>query len=331
MTGGRTAPGARAALALLRDAAHTSWVLFKITVPISIATRLLQQAGAVDALGTLLAPLMRLVGLPPSMGLVWATAMATNLYGGMASFATLAPAEHLTTAQVTVACLLMLVAHALPVELRIVQKAGVRLPAMAAIRAGGGLLMAAALHQVYRAGGWLQEPAVMLLPARGQDASWAAWAAGMARSLGLIFAVVLALLAGMRVLDRLGITRAMTRCLAPLLRGLGMTAKAAPLAVIGITMGLSYGGGLILRECRLGQMGGRDVFYALTLMGLAHALIEDTFLMLALGGHVSGLFWARLGFAMLLTAGLVRLAAALPERAFARWLYRPPPAGPAGR
>ncbi len=312
------------ARSLLREAALTTWELFKIMVPVSLVAKVLADLGVVAWLGQALGPVMQLLGLPASMGLVWATGMVTNLYGGLAAFATLAPAEHLTVAQVTVVCVLMLVAHSLPVELRIAQKAGARAMAMGLIRIGGALLLGALLAHAYRLTGTLQAPAHSFLPAAGPDASWAAWALGMGKSLLLIFAVVLAVLALMRALDRAGLTRVLVRLLEPLLKRLGMSAQAAPLTVIGMLLGLSYGGGLIIRETQRGELGDRDVFYALVLMGLAHAVIEDTFLMLTIGGHVSGLLWARILFGLAGTAVLVRVVAWIPPAAFARWLYRRP-------
>src|SRR5680860_1455298 len=87
---------------LVRETLSTCLILFKIIVPISIATRFLQQWGVVDQLGVLLGPVMHLVGLPGEIGLVWATAMLTNLYGGVVVFSSLAPGLDLSIAQVTV-------------------------------------------------------------------------------------------------------------------------------------------------------------------------------------------------------------------------------------
>ena len=101
-----------------RHAARGSVLLFRIVVPISIATRLLDQLGLIHYLGDALAPVMGLLGLPGSMGLVWGTGMVTNLYGGMVVFASLAPGAGLSAAQVTVLATVMLVAHSLPVELQ---------------------------------------------------------------------------------------------------------------------------------------------------------------------------------------------------------------------
>ena len=73
-------------------------VLFRIMIPVLIIVKLLESAGAISVLGRVLAPVMSLVGLPGSMGLVWAAAMITSLYGGIAVFLTLAPAAGLSSA-----------------------------------------------------------------------------------------------------------------------------------------------------------------------------------------------------------------------------------------
>jgi len=66
------------------------------------------------------------------------------------------------------------------------------------------------------------------------------------------------------------------------------------------------------------------VFFSLALMSLCHSLIEDTLLMTALGGHVSGVLLGRLLFALVVTALLVKAVGLLPEGAFERYLVRPP-------
>ncbi|OPX22238.1 MAG: hypothetical protein B1H04_05335 [Planctomycetales bacterium 4484_123] len=97
---------------------------------------------------------MALVGLPGEMGLVWATALATNIYGAMVVFAPVAPGLALTVGQVTVLGTMILVAHGLPVELRIAQKAGPRLPFMLLLRVGGALLLGWLLYLLWSRTGW---------------------------------------------------------------------------------------------------------------------------------------------------------------------------------
>ena len=73
-----------------RKAISTTWILFRIMIPISIIVKILQILGCIEIVGMVLSPVMNLVGLPGETGLVWATAMITNIYGGILVFITLA-------------------------------------------------------------------------------------------------------------------------------------------------------------------------------------------------------------------------------------------------
>jgi hypothetical protein len=305
----------------LRQAVKTSYVLFRIIVPIALGVRLLEQAGAIDLLGRLLAPLMALVGLPGSMGLVWATTLVTNLYGGMVVFAGVAPGAGLTAAQVTVLATMMLVAHAIPVEASIAQRAGTRFRTMAALRVAGALLLGALLNLAYTVSDTLQQANRALWTPPPRDPSWSGWAAGEARNLLYIFLIILTLLVLMRLLERLGIINGLTRLLRPVLTLLGISDRAAPLAIVGMTLGLTYGGGLIIQEARAGQLSRHDVFCALTLVGLCHSFIEDTLLMMVIGGHLSGILVGRTLFALLVTFFMARLLRSLQDPVLGRWFF----------
>jgi hypothetical protein len=305
----------------LRQAVKTCFVLFRIIVPIALGVRLLEQVGVIDLLGRLLAPLMALVGLPGSMGLVWATTLVTNLYGGMVVFAGVAPGAGLTAAQVTVLATMMLVAHAIPVEASIAQRAGTRFRTMAALRVAGALLLGALLNLAYTVSDTLQQTNRALWTPPPRDPSWSGWAAGEARNLLYIFLIILTLLVLMRLLERLGIINGLTRLLRPVLTLLGISDRAAPLAIVGMTLGLTYGGGLIIQEARAGQLSRHDVFCALTLVGLCHSFIEDTLLMVVIGGHLSGLLVGRTLFALLVTFLIARLLRCLPDPVLDRWFF----------
>ncbi|MFH1730487.1 MAG: nucleoside recognition domain-containing protein [Planctomycetota bacterium] len=307
---------------LLHEALKTSFDLFKIIIPVSILTRMLQQLGVVAWLGGLLGPVMRCVGLPGEMGLVWATAMITNIYGGMVVFVSLAPGLSVTAAQASVLGAMILVAHSLPVELRIAQKAGPRFRVMVVLRVAGALVLGLILHGIYSWGGFLQMPCRILWDPGPRDPGWGAWAAGQARMLLGIFLIILGLLLLMKLLKRLGITALLTRLLEPVLTTLGMSREAAPVTIIGMTLGLSYGGGLIIQESRSGRLGKRDVFFSLALMGLCHSLIEDTLLMMAIGSHHSAVLWGRLVFALAAVLLLVKLLRRVPDETFDRYFFR---------
>ncbi|WP_321368410.1 nucleoside recognition domain-containing protein [uncultured Desulfuromusa sp.] len=312
----------QAVIDLVLEALHASVELFKIIVPISIVTRFLQQWGIVDQLGVLLGPIMELVGLPGQLGLVWATGMVTSIYGGMVVFASVAPGLELSVAQVTVLGSMILVAHGLPVELRIAQKAGTRFRAMALIRIGGALLLGWILHMTYQLSGTLQQANHALWNPETVAPNWSAWAVAELRTMIMIFIIILGLMAFLRILKKLGISDLMTRLLEPVLTVLGMGREAAPITIIGMTLGLSYGGGLIIREAQSGRLNQRDIFSSVALMGLCHSIFEDTLLLMVLGAHISGILWGRLLFSLLVVFLLARLIKVLPASIFDRYLMR---------
>ncbi len=308
---------------LFDNALRTSFTLFKIIIPVSIITRLLQEWGLIDHFGIVLGPIMELVGMPGSLGLVWAAAIITNIYGGMVVFASLAPGMELTVAQVSVLGTMILVAHSLPVELMIAQKSGARLPAILLIRILGALLLGWLLKITYNLTGALQQPNQTLWVPPVVNPGWGSWALAELRNLLLIFIVIVALLALMELLRRMGIIKMMIKMLGPVLKLLGISSEAAPITIIGMTMGISYGGGLIINEAREGNVARGDLFASITLMSLCHSLFEDTMLMVLIGGHLTGLLWGRLFFSLLVTMLVVRLIKRLPEKLLDQYLFAP--------
>jgi hypothetical protein len=135
-------------VSLIRETWLTSWELIRITIPVAIVTKVLEDFGLIASLSTLLEPVMGFIGLPGSLGLVWATAMLTNMYGGIAVFAALAPGLDLTSGQVTVLCSAMLIAHSLPIELSVSKRAGAKLIPICLLRLIGAVVYAFLLNQI---------------------------------------------------------------------------------------------------------------------------------------------------------------------------------------
>ncbi len=284
----------------------TSWELIKITVPVVITTKILEELGLISHLSNILEPVMLLVGLPGVLGIVWATAIITNLYAAMAVFAELAPGLHLSIGQTTILCSLMLVAHSLPLELSISKKAGAGFAAMGLLRLTGALCLGVILNAFCSFSSYMQEPADMLLKGGHKVATVLGWGVEQARNLILLVVVIFAILVIMRLLKVIGVLSLLERSLAPILPLLGMSRKAAPLTVVGMVMGISYGGALIIREAHSGHLKRAEIFNSLALMGLSHSLVEDTLLMMAMGGSLIGILWGRLLFSLIVIFFLVR-------------------------
>lgn len=299
--------------------------LFKVMIPIVVAVKILQELDLIQYVAMPLGPIMGLVGLPAEMGLVWAGAILNNIYTGLIIFISIAGDLTLTQEQATVLGVLMLVAHALPLESAVSKKAGARFFFQAIIRMAGALALALLLHGIYSATGSLSEPATILFtPETQTDTSLLGWSIRQSKNFGSIFLVIMALMAFMRLLTAIGVIDLLNRILKPILKLVGIGPKASAITVIGLTVGLTYGSGLIIKEVRSGSLDKKDVFYSITLMGMSHALIEDTFLLMLIGGHMSGLFWGRLLFSLLLVAVLVRMVGHLSQAFCDKYLWAEP-------
>ena len=295
--------------------ARIYWTLFRIAFPLLVAVRALDEAfGIVGLLGGLLSPLMAPVGLPGEAAVVWACALLLNIYAAMLMLAGMWPALELTAAQATVLATMMLVAHALPVELKIAQKAGAGIGAMLAVRIFGALGLGWILNGIYTAGNFLGHPAPFFLDATPAAAGWGEWLRGELVNWAIVFGVVAAVVLLVRILQVTRAERLMIRLLSPLMRRMGVGDEASSVTMIGMTLGLSYGGGLLIDAARDGRIGRRDMLCALAFLSLCHSVVEDTLAMLLIGGHLSGILFGRILFTFAFMLVFARVAHSLPER-----------------
>lgn len=306
---------------LIRDIFNVTFTLFKVMIPILILIKIIEELGGIIILSQLLGPLMQIVGLPDSVGLVWATTLLTNIYGGLIVLITID--DTLTVAQASVLGSMMLLAHSLPIEATIAKKAGVSLWVTLLFRLGGSLLFAWILHITYQMTDTLNQPAQMLWsPAIVENNSYLAWALEQLQNLMMVFAVISILLFTLKILKILGIEKLMAILLKPFLRLLGVSQEATNITIIGATLGLSFGGGLLIYEAQKGHVAARDVFTSIMLLNLLHSLIEDTLLILLMGADFNSIFWGRILFSVLVIATLAATVRQLSPTFSERYLYR---------
>ncbi len=304
---------------ILADSWKVIVTLFRIMVPAILVVKVLTELGAAQILGQVFAPVMGWMGLPPEAGLIWASAMLTNIYTGVVIFFSTAGTDGWTLAQVTILGTLLLSAHNLPVELRVAQKAGCRLWPQLLMRVGGGLLFGIILHHSYQLSGSLQmvEPVPWTLSAEQDD--WLSWSLSQLEMLAWTALVIVLLLTSLRILRLIGVERLLEWLLRPLLKLIGIAPSALSITLIGMTLGLAYGGGLLIREAERGDIEPADIFCSISLLGLCHSLIEDTLLVMLIGADLSGILWARIAFALVIIGLLSRLMRRMSSQ---RWLVR---------
>ena len=314
-------------LAYFRGLLSRSWRLFmsvaKIMLPVMVVVQIAQELGLVDAVGKFIAPAMALLNLPPEAGIIWATTALTGIYGGIASLSGLAPNLEMTAAQVSALCAMMLFAHNIPVEQSIVRRAGAGFGVTTALRIGAAIAYGAGVAWVCHFTGLLSEPMSFewlrgsSFVSEPSSSGILDWLRATAFSLALTFVVIATLVLLLDIFERTGITRRITAALMPLLRISGLDAQVAPVTTVGVLLGVTYGGALIIEETQKHALPARTRFLALSWLSLSHALIEDTLLMVALGAN----FWVVLVGRVLLTLLIVAILARLTDRG--SWASRP--------
>jgi hypothetical protein len=304
----------------LKDTGSTYFFLLKIMIPVSIIVRVLDYFGLIEVIGENLSPLMGVVGLPGDFGLVIATAMITNIYGALIVFFQLSLVNTYSVAQVTILACMMLIAHTLPVEARIAQKAGVRLWFTLSFRILCAFVFGVILNLVFTGFGLFQNENVLIWKPGNIDPTLLEWVLGQVSYYLMIFLIILSLMVFLRVLKKTGAIDKINNFFKPGLEILGMSKNAAMIPIIGMTLGLAYGGGLIVKEAKSKVISKKDVFLSLSFMGLSHSLIEDTILTLAIGASIFGVLFGRVLFTIVVMVILVYIAGRLSKKKFEKYL-----------
>lgn len=287
-----TSPGPKrateAALRGAKSAVGTTWFLAKILVPVTLAVALLGWSGVLSVLSRLLSPAMGLLGLPGEAALVLVSALFLNIYSAIAVAGTLA----LDLREVAVLAIMCLTAHNLLVETPVMRKSGSSGTKMVALRLLAALAAGFAYSLILPAG-LAATPFSAGAPAARPEfaAMLGAWGLSTLRLVAKIALIVLAVSVAQRLLEEFRIMDLLSRLFAPLMRFLGLPAKASFLWIVINVVGYAYGAGIVVAEIESGRMKPRDGDLFNHHAAVCHSLLEDTVLFLALG---LPLFWLTL-------------------------------------
>ena len=273
-------------LDIVKNIFEITYELFRIMIPTLIIVKILQELGFVDILNNLLSPLMFLVGLPEEIGIVVTTTILTSPYTGLAVLAGLPLENGLTSAQASVLGLLILFAHSLPIEALICRRAGVRIRATIFVRLILGFLFCVMLHQFLNATNLLSSQATIIIPFSEPSPILLDWVFNQIKTLFIIFIIIVLIVILIEIFKYIGIQRLIELSLKPFLNLIGVGERASTIAVVGVTLGIGFGGGLLIQEVKSGKIKYKDVFGVITLIGMLHSVIEDTGLVSLMGANI---------------------------------------------
>jgi hypothetical protein len=288
-------------LSHLKKTWHTAWKVLKIMIPVSIIVKIFDFLGFIEVLGKILAPAMELIGLPSSFGLVCATTASANIYSGIYVFLNYSDNQVFTQAQVTVLGTMMLLAHSLPIELEVANRVGVKRWFMFSIRIFALFSAGFILNFILKTGHWLQQKNIPIIPKSNisHQFIWYNWLIDQFKNYVIIIAIIFTILLVMKVLTKIGVVSFLQEKLTPVLKTLGMSKEILPMTLIGMILGLVFGSALIIKEKDENPaIHKKDFVYAMVLLGLCHAIIEDTLLLVGIGASIWGILLFRTIFAL---------------------------------
>jgi spore maturation protein SpmB len=301
--GPEPAPGLKARLGkclragTLAGGKQALWLL-ALMIPISLGMKLLAWSGALGWLAGWLRPAMGLLGLPGESAVALVTGAAAGIYSGIAALGQL----DLTGRQMTILAFFMLSCHNLPVEVAVQRKAGSSAWRIVLLRVIAAVAGAALLNLIMPAGRGLV-PERALQPA-------VPWLSETAWLIGKVAVLVVGLMVLQKFLAEFGVARGLARLLAPVLLVLGLPRRTAFLWITMNTLGLAYGGAVLIEEARSGELSREEVELLNRSAAVCHSLLEDTVLFAAIGARAPWITVPRL---------VMAAAAAWGYRAWQRW------------
>jgi len=129
---------------------------------------------------------------------------------------------------------------------------------------------------------------------------------GAGRQVLQIAIIVIPLMVAMQFLEEFKILEKVSRRLEKVVSIIGISGAGALPLLVGMTLGLAYGAGMIIKYGRDGKLTQREMILIITFLSLNHSLFEDVLLFVAIGAQGTILQIIRMVVAVSFTAALAR-------------------------
>ena len=278
---------------IFQETTKIFWILFKVILPVVIVIRVLELIGAIPFLAKFLEPLTSFIGIDGSLGLVWMAAILVNIYAGLAAFASLQAIFDYSVAETTILGLIILIAHSLPIEVAIAKKSRISWIFNLSFRFINAIVAGKILNLIFTKYELFNEPNQSVLQVPNELVSNFEWATLQIQNFFIIFLIIFFIISTINVLKALGVWSLIINIMKIPLSYLGMSEKVANIILIGLTLGISFGGGFLIEESKKNNISKKDILLSLSFLSLCHSIIEDTILILLLGSHISGILFFR--------------------------------------
>lgn len=277
----------QAAIRGVKAGVRTGLWISRMMLPITLGVAMLKYLGVIGVMTEYLTPVFKYIGLTGEGVLVFLTSIFASLYAAIAVIATL----DLDFRMVTILAVMGLICHNLIIETVIQRKAGADGVSMVVLRIASALLAAWVLNLIIPAdytGNLVLSHITTSENATTMGEMLWGWGRSMLELLPMMFVLILSLNILQQILREFGLIEKLTRPLSPLMKVMGLPTQTSFLWVVMNSLGLAYGGAVLIAEISSNEIPQRDAKLLNTHIALNHSTLEDTFLFLAIG---MGLGW----------------------------------------
>ena len=273
----------------LPQGTKTAFWLLKLTIPVSFGVFLLDFFGILNVIAGWVAPLFKLIGLSGQASVVLITSFFTNIYSVIAVMTTLGIGYR----EGTILAVMCLISHALIVETAIQKRTGSTPWRIAVIRLSASFIAAWGLNLILPA-----ETATVAKNLIGETKSFSPallkWITDMSITTVKIIILVNLLLILQKILNEFGLIQWILKPFTPLLRMMGLPANTGFLWMVAYTLGLSYGGAIMISESEEGKLSREDADLLNHHIAISHSQLEDPLLFVAIGYNMGILVLPRI-------------------------------------
>ncbi|MGL4364262.1 MAG: nucleoside recognition protein [Bacteroidales bacterium] len=286
----------KAACKGLQAGLRTSRWILSMTLGISFLVMILQYFGVIHFFAQWLRPVFVPIGLNGDAALVFLSAVFVNIYAAIA----IIDMVGFDIRSITILATMCLCAHNLFIETAIQHKTGSSIWRMITLRIGFAFISAYILHQLLP---YSETVANHLIEAPLKNILFIPhllhWLQNTFILLVKMFCIIVSLTVLQNILAEVGVIRWIAKLLRPLMLVLGLPVKTSFLWFIGQTLGLAYGGAVMIEEKENGKVSQKELDLLNHHLAISHSNIEDLILFGSIGALVPWVLLSRIGFAIL--------------------------------
>jgi hypothetical protein len=264
--------------------------LMLIVAPVYTLVTILKYTPVIRVFAEFMSPLMKHFGLPGEAALALILGNVINLYAGLGAVTAL----KITTAQLTVLSLMLLLSHSQILETAVFFQIRAKwwllwfIRLVLSLLAGVGLSRLIVKSQATGVADAARLAQMAQIRYSGIGPALANWARGLADTGIKMLLVLVGIFILLELARRYGILEKTVRAVGSVTRFIGLKPEAGMPWLAGNVFGIVFGAGVVIESVHEGQLDSKQVTLVATFLALCHGLFEDTAIFLVLGANM---FW----------------------------------------